>query len=85
MDGFSWQDPNFMCSLLMAGVVPQVAAHLEGAIQLDLPGIFHSINEPERWYGSDSVIDQWHEEMLRQLNRASRLQRTIEEGLLEDA
>lgn len=47
------------------GVVPQCAAHLEGATQIDLEGIFHSINVPDRWYGSDNVIDLWHSDMLK--------------------
>jgi hypothetical protein len=54
---------------LWTGVVPVCAAHLDGAVQLNLKGIYHSINVPEQWYGSDGVIDQWHTEMLRQIEQ----------------
>jgi hypothetical protein len=56
------------------GVVPQCAAHLEGATQIHLEDIFHSINVPDRWYGSDSVIDSWHSEMLQQIASQQRVQ-----------
>lgn len=53
------------------GVVPVSHAHLDGATQLTLPGIFHSINAPDQWYGSETKIDLWHDELLRQLERAT--------------
>ena len=34
--------------------------------------MFHSINEPDNWYGSLNVIDQWHEDMLRLLDTQQR-------------
>ena len=49
------------------GVVPICAAHLDGALQLTLEGVFHSINVPDQWYGSDKVLDRWHEPVLQQL------------------
>lgn len=55
-------------------MVPLCAAHLEGAVQLDLPNVYHSINVPDQWYGSDAVMDQWHSVLLEQLieNAATR-------------
>jgi pimeloyl-ACP methyl ester carboxylesterase len=50
------------------GIVPSCAGHLDGALQLDLDGIFHSIGNPDSWYGSDSVLDSWHSEMIRKIN-----------------
>jgi pimeloyl-ACP methyl ester carboxylesterase len=47
------------------GVVPLDWAHLEGAKQITLDGVVHSINEAgttipsNRWYGSEDVIDRW--------------------------
>ena len=47
------------------GVIPVACAHLEGATQLTLDDVLHSINEAgtalptERWYGSEAVIDRW--------------------------
>ncbi|CAM9491490.1 unnamed protein product, partial [Phaeothamnion confervicola] len=39
--------------------VPVCSAHLEGAEQITLPGVYHSINEPDRWYGAETVVDLW--------------------------
>ena len=47
------------------GVIPGGCAHLEGAEQITLEGVLHSINEAgttlptERWYGSEAVVDRW--------------------------
>lgn len=73
------------------GVVPISYAHLDGATQINLPGIFHSVNvgdhddysalliillyasqAPDQWYGSETTIDLWHDEVLRQLERTSQ-------------
>ena len=52
------------------------AAHLDDAIQIDLDGIFHSINAPDQWYGSDAVIDSWHDTLLEEIAaHASQQQR----------
>ena len=41
-------------------VVPLVSAHLDGALQITLDGVFHSITAPElSWYGGERVIDMW--------------------------
>ena len=51
--------------LLGDGVIPVECAHLEGAEQITLEGVLHSINEAgttlptERWYGSEAVVDRW--------------------------
>lgn len=52
------------------GVVPLCSAHLDGATQLTLDNVYHSINKPDRWYGSDSVVDWWHGEMLHAIRLA---------------
>ncbi|KAK9829466.1 hypothetical protein WJX72_006040 [[Myrmecia] bisecta] len=56
------------------GVVPLPAAHLEGAKQLTLDGVYHSPlgaleavedGKPGRpWYGSTGVLDQWLEHVV---------------------
>ena len=55
------------------GVIPVACAHLEGATQLTLDDVLHSINEAgtalptERWYGSEAVIDRWLDAALAKL------------------
>ena len=51
------------------GVVPLCSAHLQNAIQITLPNIYHSINVPEQWYGTDTVFafDVWYNRMTEQL------------------
>lgn len=34
-------------------------AHLEGAEQVTLEGVFHSVDKPDEWYGSEGVVDRW--------------------------
>ncbi|KAL0041507.1 hypothetical protein WJX79_005714 [Trebouxia sp. C0005] len=54
------------------GVVPRCCAHLEGADNLLLDGVFHSISKKGTfagrsqlvWYGSDDVIDAWLHALL---------------------
>lgn len=45
------------------GVVPEMSAHLEGATNVSLNGVYHSpvgARDPERpWYGSPGILDQW--------------------------
>jgi pimeloyl-ACP methyl ester carboxylesterase len=47
------------------GVVPLSIAHLEGAEQITLDGVLHSINEAgttlstDSWYGSEKIVDLW--------------------------
>jgi len=62
VDGFAFESYAAVCGdgeALGDGVVPLEAAHLDGATQLELDDVFHSINKPEQWYGSDEIIDQW--------------------------
>mmetsp|Transcript_18270 Transcript_18270/g.38001 ORF Transcript_18270/g.38001 Transcript_18270/m.38001 type:complete len:285 (-) Transcript_18270:20-874(-) len=43
------------------GVVPLRASHLDGSKQISLgeEGGFHSVNEPQRWYGSRVGVEKW--------------------------
>ena len=42
------------------GIVSVDYAHLPGAVQLTLDGVFHSINAPnDYWYGGEAVVDKW--------------------------
>lgn len=69
--GFAFQSYEAVCgdgSTVGDGVVPTCAAHVDGATQLNLEGVFHSINRPDQWYGSESVLDEWHDAMLDEIN-----------------
>jgi hypothetical protein len=56
------------------GVVPLEWTMLEGAKQIQLDGVLHSINEAgttlptDRWYGADKVVDKWLPEVLKEIN-----------------
>ncbi|CAM9384452.1 unnamed protein product [Heterosigma akashiwo] len=54
------------------GVVPLNSAHLDGAAQLTLPGVFHSINNPV-WYGSEKVVDLWLRPLVSSLQQQKKL------------
>lgn len=45
------------------GVVPEVSAHLQGARNITLDGVYHSMlgaRHPDRpWYGSSGILEQW--------------------------
>jgi hypothetical protein len=41
------------------GLIPVAAAHLDGAIQLTLPGIVHAQAMRAPWYGDDPALDLW--------------------------
>jgi len=44
------------------GIVPEQSAHLEGALQISLEGIYHSPlgkGKDMRWYGDAEVVAQW--------------------------
>lgn len=41
------------------GITPIAAAHLPGATNLTLEGIFHSPNSPGAWYGSPEAAEAW--------------------------
>jgi hypothetical protein len=52
------------------GVVPICAAHLHNAdVQITLPNAYHSMNVPDQWYGSDTVIDTWYHPMMEEINQ----------------
>jgi len=59
------------------GVIPVGCAHLDGAVQITLDGVLHSINEAgttlptERWYGSEKIVDQWLEPTLAELEKSA--------------
>lgn len=70
--GFAYNSYEAVCGKGDAtgdGVVPLESGHLDQATQLTLPRIFHSINRPDQWYGSDKVIDSWHDVMLQLMQR----------------
>ncbi|KAK7369988.1 hypothetical protein VNO80_12038 [Phaseolus coccineus] len=50
------------------GVVPEVSAHLEGALNICLDGVYHSpvgADDATRpWYGSPQVLEQWVQHLL---------------------
>ncbi|CAM9240389.1 unnamed protein product [Chrysoparadoxa australica] len=43
------------------GYVPEGSAHLDGAVQISLKDVYHSVDTPEMWYGSEKVVDRWLE------------------------
>ena len=59
------------------GVVPLSYTQLDGAEQIVLEGVLHSINEAgttlptERWYGSEGVIDRWLPQVRRAVSSSS--------------
>ena len=72
--GFAFNSYEAVCGVgdtVGDGVVPCSAGHLQDALQINLEGIFHSINAPDNWYGSISVIDSWHTPMMEQIAKAS--------------
>lgn len=48
-DGNRWGD----------GITPIPAAHLDGAENRVLDGVWHSPSSPGRWYGSPEIVPQW--------------------------
>ncbi|CAM8937959.1 unnamed protein product [Rhodiola kirilowii] len=50
------------------GVVPEVSAHLDGALNISLDGVYHSPvgsdDELRPWYGSPAIVDQWIHHLL---------------------
>lgn len=45
-------------------------AHLEGAEQVTLEGVFHSVDKPDEWYGSEGVVDRWLAAVAQELGGA---------------
>lgn len=48
-DGNAWGD----------GITPIAAAHLDGATNLTLEGVWHSPTSPGPWYGDRAIVPQW--------------------------
>lgn len=50
------------------GVVPEVSAHLEGAMNITLDGVYHSPvgsdDTQNPWYGSPAVVEKWIHHLL---------------------
>lgn len=50
------------------GVVPEMSAHLEGALNISLDGVYHSpVGSDDTlrpWYGSPSIVEQWIHHLL---------------------
>ncbi|XP_076893470.1 uncharacterized protein LOC143545459 [Bidens hawaiensis] len=50
------------------GVVPEVSAHLEGALNISFDGVYHSPvgsdDESRPWYGSPPIVEQWVHHLL---------------------
>ncbi|MCD7446886.1 hypothetical protein HAX54_018857 [Datura stramonium] len=50
------------------GVVPEVSAHLKGALNVTLDGVYHSPvgsdDATRPWYGSPAVVQQWIRHLL---------------------
>ncbi|KAJ1277712.1 hypothetical protein BS78_04G024700 [Paspalum vaginatum] len=50
------------------GVVPEIAAHLEGALNISFDGVYHSPvgadDEQRPWYGSPAILKQWVHHLL---------------------
>lgn len=47
-------------------------AHLEGAEQVTLEGVFHSVDKPDEWYGSEGVVDRWLAAVAQELSPSSK-------------
>ncbi|XP_073012110.1 uncharacterized protein [Typha latifolia] len=50
------------------GVVPEMSAHLDGALNISLEGVYHSPvgsdDSLRPWYGSPSVLEKWIDHLL---------------------
>ncbi|KAH7571600.1 hypothetical protein JRO89_XS04G0097200 [Xanthoceras sorbifolium] len=50
------------------GVVPEVSAHLEGALNISLDGVYHSpVGSDDAlrpWYGSPAIVEKWIHHLL---------------------
>lgn len=50
------------------GVVPEETAHLEGALNISLDGVYHSpVGSDDAlrpWYGSPAIVEQWNHHLL---------------------
>ncbi|XP_019178803.1 PREDICTED: uncharacterized protein LOC109173938 [Ipomoea nil] len=50
------------------GVVPEISAHLEGALNITLDGVYHSPvgsdDTTRPWYGSPAIVEKWIPHLL---------------------
>lgn len=50
------------------GVVPEISAHLDGALNISLDGVYHSpVGSDDMlrpWYGSPAVVEKWIHHLL---------------------
>ena len=50
------------------GVVPEISAHLEGALNISLDNVYHSPVGSEDalrpWYGSPAIVEKWVHHLL---------------------
>lgn len=72
LTGFAYNSYEAVCgdgTTVGDGVVPLCSGHVADSIQLTLDGVLHSINAPDNWYGSDAILDQWHETMMAEIRR----------------
>lgn len=53
--------------------VPLASAHLEGALQITLDGVYHSVDTPDNWYGAEGVVDRWLESVVEELSPSPAL------------
>lgn len=51
--------------------VPLISAHLEGAEQITLEGVYHSVDTPEAWYGAEEVVDSWLGAVMKELRTSN--------------
>lgn len=51
--------------------MPLQYTHLKGAEQITLDGVFHSVDRPNDWYGSEEVVDRWLSTVYQQVRPAS--------------
>jgi hypothetical protein len=75
MSGFAYNSYKAVCgngTMIGDGVVPLCSAHLQNAIQITIPNIYHSINVPDQWYGTETVIDEWYNVMMEQILSSNR-------------
>lgn len=78
---------SFLLLLFTTGdaCVPLAYAHLEGARQITLDGVFHSVDKPQEWYGAEEVVDSWLGPVVDELrppNGSSNLARNLPEQLV---
>ena len=61
--------------------MPLQFAHLEGAEQITLDGVFHSVDMPNDWYGAEGIVDLWLARVYMELRALSKGSMTFSESL----